>query len=86
MLRLQHEHNARLHSADPPPAARKTTDVVFEIDLLDGAEAERLGPQQAAVIRDVVLWHHRTDKARHQTRASADYYKTKLACTTRHPF
>ncbi|MEU4246936.1 hypothetical protein AB0F15_05940 [Amycolatopsis sp. NPDC026612] len=34
-------------------------DVVFEINLVDGAEAERHGLQQAAVIRDVVLWHHR---------------------------
>ncbi|MEU7476457.1 hypothetical protein AB0A63_10785 [Lentzea sp. NPDC042327] len=38
---------------------RKATDVVFEINLVDGAEAERLALQQAAVIRDVVLWHHR---------------------------
>jgi hypothetical protein len=35
------------------------TDVVFEINLVDGAEAERLGLQQATVIRNVVLWHHR---------------------------
>jgi hypothetical protein len=38
---------------------RKSTDVVFEINLVDDAEAERLGLQQAAVIRDVVLWHRR---------------------------
>ena len=37
---------------------RDVVDVVFEINLVDGAEAERLGPQQAAAIRDVVLWHH----------------------------
>ncbi|WIY05605.1 hypothetical protein QRX60_17770 [Amycolatopsis mongoliensis] len=36
----------------------KATDVNFEINLVDGAEAERLGRQQAAVIRDVLLWHH----------------------------
>ncbi|RAS60662.1 hypothetical protein C8D87_11180 [Lentzea atacamensis] len=36
---------------------------VFEINLVDGAEAERLGLQQAAVIRDVVLWHHRNGSA-----------------------
>ncbi|WP_170154851.1 hypothetical protein [Lentzea atacamensis] len=34
-------------------------DVVFEINVVDGAEAERLGRQQVAVIRDVMLWHHR---------------------------
>jgi len=33
--------------------------VVFEVDLVDGAEGERLGLQQAAVIRGVVLWHNR---------------------------
>jgi hypothetical protein len=33
--------------------------VVVEINLVEGAEAERLGLQQAAVIRDVLLWHHR---------------------------
>lgn len=38
---------------------RKTTGVVFEINLVNGVKAERLGLQQAAVIRDVVLWHHR---------------------------
>lgn len=38
---------------------REATNVVFEINLVDGAEAERLGLQQAAVIRDVVLWHDR---------------------------
>jgi hypothetical protein len=38
---------------------RKATDVVFEINLVDGAEAERLGLQQAAVIRDVLLWCRR---------------------------
>ncbi|GAA3870382.1 hypothetical protein GCM10022243_39710 [Saccharothrix violaceirubra] len=37
----------------------KDTDVVFETNLVDGAEAERLGLHQAAVIRDVLLWHHR---------------------------
>ncbi|MDX8053532.1 hypothetical protein SK571_29525 [Lentzea sp. BCCO 10_0798] len=37
----------------------EATDVVFEINLVDGAEAEHLGVQQAAVIRDVVLWYHR---------------------------
>ncbi|WP_175482982.1 hypothetical protein [Actinokineospora iranica] len=31
-------------------------DVVFEIDLVDGGEAERLGWQQAVVIHDVLLW------------------------------
>ncbi|WNV90272.1 hypothetical protein [Umezawaea sp. Da 62-37] len=34
-------------------------DVVFEITLVDGAEAERLGLQPAAVIRDVVQWYRR---------------------------
>ncbi|MEV6712547.1 hypothetical protein AB0M48_10940 [Lentzea sp. NPDC051208] len=38
---------------------REAVDVVFEINLVDGAEAERLGLQQAAVIRDAVLWRHR---------------------------
>jgi len=36
-------------------------DVVFEINLVDGAEAERLGLRQAAVIRDVVQWYRRND-------------------------
>ena len=38
---------------------REAVDVVFEINLVDDAQAERLGMQQAAVIRDVVLWHRR---------------------------
>lgn len=41
----------------------EAADVVFEVNLVDGAEAERLGMQQAAVIRDVVLWHHRNSSA-----------------------
>lgn len=36
----------------------EAVDVVFEINPVDGAEAERLGMQEAAVIRDVVLRHH----------------------------
>ncbi|WP_285612244.1 hypothetical protein [Actinokineospora globicatena] len=31
-------------------------DVVFEINLVDGTEAERLAIQQAAVIRNIVRW------------------------------
>lgn len=41
----------------------EAVNVVFEINLVDGAEAERLGLQQATVIRDVVLWHHRNSSA-----------------------
>lgn len=37
----------------------RATDVVFEINLADGAEAERLGLQQAAVIRDLLLWRRK---------------------------
>ncbi|MET8757601.1 hypothetical protein [Lentzea sp. NPDC004782] len=37
----------------------EAVDVVFEINLVDGAEAERIGLLQAAVIRDLVLLHHR---------------------------
>ncbi|QQQ74896.1 hypothetical protein IOD16_27760 [Saccharothrix sp. 6-C] len=43
---------------------RKATDIIiFEINLVDGAEAERLGWQQAAVIRDVLLWCRRNDNS-----------------------
>jgi hypothetical protein len=35
---------------------RTTPNIVFEINLVDDAEAERLSLQQAA-IRDVMLWH-----------------------------
>lgn len=38
---------------------REAMDFVFEINLVDGAEAERLALQQAAVIRDVLLWRRR---------------------------
>jgi hypothetical protein len=38
---------------------RKAMDIAFEINLVDGAQAERLGLQLAAVIRDILLWHHR---------------------------
>lgn len=38
---------------------RKAPDVVFEVNLVDGTEAERLALQQAAVIRDVVQWCRR---------------------------
>lgn len=38
---------------------RKALDVVFEVNLVDGVEAERLGLQQAAVIRDVGQWYRR---------------------------
>lgn len=48
---------------------REAVDVVFENNLVDGAQAERLGVRQAAVIRDVVLWRHQTAAARHRTRA-----------------
>lgn len=58
MLRSRHEHDS--------PSRQRTRrqqgeapDVVFEITLVDGAEAERLGLQQAAVIRDVVQWCRR---------------------------
>jgi len=38
---------------------RKAPDVVFEVNLVDGTEAERLALQQAAVIRNVVQWCRR---------------------------
>ncbi|ROP37230.1 hypothetical protein [Saccharothrix texasensis] len=38
---------------------RKALDVVFEVNLVDGTEAERLSVQQAAVIRNVVQWCRR---------------------------
>ncbi|GLW94037.1 hypothetical protein Aglo03_48530 [Actinokineospora globicatena] len=34
----------------------EAVDVVFEINLVDGTEAERLAIQQAAVIRNIVRW------------------------------
>lgn len=58
MLRSQHEHNSRLQTADRRQQQHEAVDVVFEINPVDGAEAERLGMQEAAVIRDVVLRHH----------------------------
>ncbi|MGI6872413.1 hypothetical protein [Amycolatopsis sp. 3B14] len=46
---------------DPTQRTRRrqpgeAVEVVCGIDLVDGSEAERLGLQQAAVIRDVLLW------------------------------
>lgn len=62
MLSSQHEHDFRLSGSRQRPRRQQqheAVEVVFEINLVDGAEAERIGLQQAAVIRDVVLWHHR---------------------------
>lgn len=49
---------------------REAVDVVCEINLVDVAEAERLGLQQAAAIRDVVLWYHRNGSAPPHARAT----------------
>lgn len=51
-------------AADPGQRNRrrqqdKAVDGVFEVNLINGAEAERLGLQQAAVIRDVLRWCRR---------------------------
>ena len=45
--------------ASGPSSKGEAVDVVFEITLADGVEAERLGLQQAAVIRDVLQWYRR---------------------------
>ncbi|XVV02643.1 hypothetical protein ACQPW3_35615 [Actinosynnema sp. CA-248983] len=59
-------------------------DVVFEINLVDGAQAERIGMQQAAVIRDVVLWHHQKSSSTPPHTSAPDCYNMKLASTIKH--
>jgi hypothetical protein len=53
--------NTTVTSSSGPAASSKgeAPDVVFEINLVDGAKAERLGLQQAAVIRDILRWYRR---------------------------